>query len=429
MPAVAVVGAQWGDEGKGKVTDLLAARAHLVARCSGGNNAGHTIVVDDQVFKLHLVPSGILYPNVTCVIGNGVVLDPKVLLRELDELSTRLPHLAPLWISDRAHLIMPYHRLLDQLEEADRGKDRIGTTGLGIGPAYTDKVARSGIRTADLMDREEFAERLQSVLPQKNRLLERLYGAEGFEAEKLAEEYETYAVRLRPMITDTSVVVNRAAKEGKRLLFEGAQGALLDVDHGTYPFVTSSSTTAGGVATGLGISPKAIDAVIGVVKAYTTRVGQGPFPTELLGQAGDRIRERGREYGTTTGRPRRCGWFDACMVRYSVRVSGITGLAIMLLDVLSGFDPVRICVAYKYRGKLLDDFPASLSVLGECEPVYEELPGWQEEIAGETRWEGLPSAARRYLARLEALLGVEVALVSTGRRREETLILKDPFES
>ena len=428
MPALAVVGTQWGDEGKGKIVGYLAGRADMVARFGGGANAGHTIVLDGQEFKLHQLPSGVLFPGCTAVVGNGAVIDPPRLLEELADLERRGIDTGRVFLSERAHVVMPYHHLLDRLEEQARGAATIGTTGLGIGPAYTDKAARDGIRLADLLDRDALARRLGEVLPRKNRLLQRLYGHEPLDLDELVERYSAYGRELRPRVVDTGRMVREAIREGRRVLLEGAQGTLLDVDFGTYPYVTSSGTTAAGAPQGLGIPPWAVRGAIGVMKAYATRVGQGPFPTEQPNEIGDYLRERGREYGTTTGRPRRCGWLDMVVVRWAVEVGGLTALAVTLLDVLSGLDEVRIGVAYRTRtGRRLERFPARLDELEGCEVEYETLPGWQEEIAGCRRFEELPPNARRYLARIEELTGVPVQLVSVGRSAEQTIERADPF--
>ncbi|MGE5553900.1 MAG: adenylosuccinate synthase [Betaproteobacteria bacterium] len=424
MPAVVVVGTQWGDEGKGKVTDLLASEADLVVRYAGGSNAGHTVIIHGELFKLQQIPSGILSPGTTCLIGNGVVLDPKGLLREAEGLRGRGVSLAGLRISDRAQVVMPWHLLLDELEERERKPGhKIGTTGRGIGPCYVDKVARQGIRVIDLMDREALANRLDAVLPAKNKLLQRVYDHPGFDRESVLAEYLEYAEQLRPHVTDGSALVHRALDQEQRVLFEGAQGALLDLDHGTYPFVTSSSTIAGGACTGTGVGPGSIDRVVGVAKAYTSRVGEGPFVTELKDATGDLIRERGHEYGTVTGRPRRVGWFDAVMVRHAVRVNGVDLLAVMSLDVLAGLPALRICTAYRYRSAVLNEYPADSRILAECEPVYEESPGWDGDLAGCRSLDELPENARRYLSRLSELSGVPIGLVSLGRERNETLLL------
>lgn len=427
MPTVAVVGMQWGDEGKGKITDLLAGEAEMVVRYQGGNNAGHTVVVRGEEFKLHLIPSGILYSDVLCVLGNGVVINPKVLLGEMDGLAGRGIDPSRIRISDRAQVIMPYHPLLDRLEEESRTAWRLGTTGRGIGPAYVDKYFRyDAIRMVDLLDEKVFGERLSEALKHKNYLLRKLFDHPGLDFGEIFEEYRGYAGRLRPLVTDTSLLVHQAIKEGKRVLFEGAQGTLLDVDHGTFPFVSSSNPVAGGVSPGVGIGPTLIDEVVGIIKAYTTRVGEGPFPTELSGDQASLLRDgRGREYGVTTGRPRRCGWFDAVIARYAARVNGVTSLVVTKLDVLDRFDAVKICTGYRYHGEVLSEFPASLNVLAECEPVYEELPGWRRDITGIRRYEELPGEAKAYLARLAELTGAPIAIVSVGWDRAETII-KEP---
>lgn len=427
MPSVVLVGSQWGDEGKGKMTDFLAEAADVVVRYQGGNNAGHTVVVGDEVFKLHLIPSGAIHPHTVCILGNGVVIDPLVLLQEIDHLRERGIDNLPLFVSDRAHVIMSYHKLQDELEEAARGAEKIGTTGRGIGPAYADKVARCGIRMIDLVEEKRFRARLRSVLPAKNRLLQRLYDHPGVREEELLEVYLPLIDRLRPLVTDTSVRVSRALEEGKRVLFEGAQGTLLDIDHGTYPFVTSSSPSAGGVVSGVGVSPRAIDRILGIAKAYTTRVGTGPFPSELHDEIGERIRQKGKEYGTTTGRPRRCGWFDAVVVRYAARVNGMTDLGLTSLDTLSGFDEVKVCVAYRRKGELLTELPASLDVWDECEPVYESFKGWNADFSSITSWDELPSEAKAYVAGIEKLVGVPVSIVSVGRARSATLVRRPLF--
>ena len=426
MSVAALVGTQWGDEGKGKITDVLAAKADVVARYQGGNNAGHTVVVGDKEYKLHLVPSGILYEDKVCVIGNGVVVDPQVLCREIQCLRDGGIDTSNLFISDKAHLIMPYHRALDKLEEESRS-ERIGTTGRGIGPAYVDKYQRVGVRMMDLGSRESLAEALDNVLPGKNMILQKIYNHPGFSKEDILDEYMGYAEEIRSLIADTSLLIDEARQQGKNILCEGAQGTLLDIDHGTYPFVTSSNPTAGGAAAGLGMGPNRIDQVIGVVKAYCTRVGEGPFPTELKDQTGDLIRERGREYGTTTGRPRRCGWFDAVMLRYSVRVNGLTGLALTLLDVLDAFNTIKVCTAYEYKGERLEHFPTDLSVLKECRPIYSEVPGWQEDLSEIKSFHELPEKAREYLAFLSEQVGCPIQIVSVGPRRDQTITVNSVF--
>ncbi len=422
MAAIVVVGAQWGDEGKGKVTDFLAESADIVVRYQGGNNAGHTVVVGDQEFKLHLIPSGILYPQKLCIIGNGVVIDPVVLKQELEGLKQRGVPTASLKISERAHVIMPYHRLLDELQEESKGERRLGTTRRGIGPAYTDKAARVGIRVIDMMDLDGFREKLNFVVAEKNRIIQKVYGGDPVDAGEIFEIYAELAEYMRPMVADTSLILHEAIAQGKNVLFEGAQGTLLDVDHGTYPYVTSSYPTAASAAIGSGIGPNKINTILGVVKAYTTRVGEGPFPTELSGGTGDYLRTRGHEFGTTTGRPRRCGWFDAVIGRYAARVNGLDYFAVTKLDVLTGLPVLKICTAYRYRGRLLTEFPTSLDVLAECEPVYEELRGWDEDIGSVTRCGDLPAAARDYLERITRLTGVPVALVGVGSKRSQTIV-------
>ncbi|KYH33543.1 adenylosuccinate synthase [Neomoorella mulderi] len=427
MAAVVLVGAQWGDEGKGKITDYLAEKAEVVVRYQGGSNAGHTVMVGEQEFKLHLVPSGILYPGKLCLIGNGVVVDPAVLVQELDGLAERGIDTSSLRISDRAHLILPYHKGLDAAEEERRGQAQIGTTKRGIGPAYVDKTARTGIRVGDLLDWEEFRGKLARNLAAVNEMLAKIYDRPGYVLEAILDEYAGYARRLRPLIADTVHLVNEALKNGRRVLFEGAQGTLLDLDQGTYPFVTSSYPTAGGACIGAGIGPTKINKVLGVVKAYTTRVGGGPFPAEITGSIGDTLREQGREYGTTTGRPRRCGWLDTVILRHAAEVNGLTGLALTKLDVLTGIDPLRICTGYRYGGEIIRDFPASLKVLQQCEPVYEEVPGWQEDITAARSLADLPAACRSYIRRLEELAGVPVHLIAVGPRRDQTIVVEDVF--
>lgn len=426
MTVVALVGTQWGDEGKGKITDVLASRADVVARYQGGNNAGHTVVVGENTYKLHLVPSGIFYAGTTCLIGNGVVVDPKVLCEEISYLHQQGISTADLYVSEKAHVIMPYHRVLDRLEEGQRLR-KIGTTGRGIGPAYVDKYMRMGIRMLDLRSRESLERALDQVLPLKNQLLQKIYDHPGFDRDELVEEYLAYGEAIVPLLADTSLLIDQARQRGEDILLEGAQGTLLDVDHGTYPFVTSSNPTAGGAAPGVGIGPNQIDQVIGVVKAYTTRVGEGPFVSELQDATGDLIRERGREFGTTTGRPRRCGWFDAVLVRYSVRVNGLTGLSLTLLDVLDALENVQVCVAYEYRGRRLEHLPADLEMLKECKPIYETLPGWQEDITGAKSFADLPQRAQEYLKFLEKQVGCPIQIVSVGPRRDQTIILRQGF--
>lgn len=424
MSTVVVVGTQWGDEGKGKITDFIAESAEVVARYQGGNNAGHTIMIHNQKYKLHLIPSGIFYSDKICVIGNGMVLNPKALIEEIEYIHENGFSTDNLRISDRAHVIMPYHLLLDELEEERKGDNKIGTTKKGIGPCYMDKAARNGIRISDLLDAEAFERRVRHMVKEKNNLIEQVYGREGLDVEEILQEYLGYAERIRPYVTDTSVVLNDAIDEGKRVLFEGAQGVMLDIDQGTYPYVTSSNPTAGGVCIGSGVGPTKIHQVIGVAKAYTTRVGDGPFPTELDNEIGDLIRDKGNEYGTTTGRPRRVGWFDSVVVRHARRVSGITGLSLNSIDVLSGLDEVKICTGYEYRGEIIEHYPANLAMLAECKAVYEVLPGWKEDITGVKSMAELPEAARRYLERISELTGIPIAIFSVGRNREQTNVVR-----
>lgn len=429
MTSVVVVGTQWGDEGKGKITDFLSANAEVIARYQGGDNAGHTIVIDGKKFKLHLIPSGIFFPEKISVIGNGVVINPKSLVKELAYLHEEGVTTDSLRISDRAHVILPYHIELDRLQEEAKGDNKIGTTIKGIGPAYMDKAARVGIRIADLLDREVFAERLRINLEEKNRQFTKLYDAEALSFDDIFEEYYEYGQQIKQYVTDTSVILNDALDNGKRVLFEGAQGVMLDIDQGTYPFVTSSNPVAGGVTIGSGVGPSKIDKVVGVCKAYTSRVGDGPFPTELSDEIGDRIREVGHEYGTTTGRPRRVGWFDSVVMRHSRRVSGITNLSLNSIDVLSGLDTVKICVAYDLDGERIDHYPASLEQLKRCKPIYEELPGWSEDITGVRHLDELPENARNYVRRVGELVGVRISTFSVGPDRDQTNILESVWSS
>ena len=430
MSGVVVVGAQWGDEGKGKVVDLLADRFDIVARYQGGHNAGHTVVIEDKEYILHLVPSGILHHGKICVIGNGMVVDPEALIEEIDGLRAKGVKIDNnLFISKSAHLIMPYHRAIDKESERVKGAKRIGTTGRGIGPAYVDKMARIGIRAADLLHPELFSEKLKANLEETNYLLKVIYKAETLRFEDIYSRYMNYADVLKGYIADTSLLINNATSEGKNMLFEGAQGTLLDVDHGTYPYVTSSNSTAGGACTGAGIGPTRINEVIGIVKAYTTRVGSGPFPTELLDKDGELMRERGKEYGATTGRPRRCGWFDAVVVRYAVRINGLTGIIITKLDVLDAFKEIKICTGYKYKGRVYEEMPAELNILEECEHVLEKMEGPNKDTLGITEYGMLPEKAKRYLKRLSELTGINVDMVSTGQKRSETIIVRNPFKS
>ena len=431
MPAVVVVGAQWGDEGKGKIVDILAADADIIVRYQGGNNAGHTLVVDGQKTVLHLVPSGVLHPGKVCVIGNGVVVDPAVLLTEIDALRRRgyLLDDTLLKISDRAHLIMPYHRAIDLARERLRGEGRIGTTGRGIGPTYEDKMARIGIRFADLLDDEVFTDALRRTIEEKNAYLSAMLKERALDFDAIHAEYCGFRSRLACDVMDTGVYLHAALNESKRVLLEGGQGTMLDVDHGTYPYVTSSNTVAAAACTGTGIAPHQSSGVIGIVKAYTTRVGSGPFPTELDDALGKKLRQDGDEYGATTGRPRRCGWFDAVVVRYAVRLNGIGGLALTKLDVLTGFETIRICTAYEFNGRRLEHFPASGTVLRGVRPIYEDWPGWREPLTGARCLDGLPPNARAYVRRLEELTGAPMAMVSVGAGRTETILLQNPFDA
>jgi len=421
MPVIAVIGAQWGDEGKGKVVDLLAEKARAVVRFSGGDNAGHTVVNPYGEFKLHLVPSGIFYPQTTCVMGNGMVINPPVLIDEIDNLNKRGVDTSRLLISDRAHLIMPYHVLLDGLEEEQRGGKAIGTTRKGIGPAFSDKAARLGIRTGDLLDKETLLSRLGSILEYKNAILTKIYGISPLSLDEVYSQYCQYGEWLSPYIKDTTIVLAEALSKEEVVLLEGAQGTLLDPDFGTYPYTTSSSPLAGGGCLGTGLGPTKISRILGVFKAYCTRVGGGPIPTELKDKTGDLIRELGHEYGTTTGRPRRCGWFDAVAARFSARVNGFTGLALTRLDVLDTLPQLKICVGYKLDEQKIDYFPGSAISLEKCQPIYEELAGWQTPISDIRDYEQLPLQARQYITRIEELLSCPVNLISVGAAREQVI--------
>jgi adenylosuccinate synthase len=414
-----VLGAQWGDEGKGKIVDLLTPRFDIVARYQGGHNAGHTVYVNGTKFVLRLIPSGILHPGITCVIGNGVVIDPGALFAEVDELAKNGVEVGTrLVVSDKAHLILPYHRDLDLLSEARRGERKIGTTSRGIGPAYEDKIARRGIRVGDLADPKGLEQNVRDNVNARNRLV---YDST-MEWRQVFDELMEHAKRLRPLVCDVSLLLNEVMRSGKSVLFEGAQGTLLDIDHGTYPYVTSSNASVGGVCTGLGIGPRSIGGVLGVVKAYTTRVGEGPLPTELGGEMGQRLRDSGNEYGAVTGRPRRCGWYDAVAVRYGVRINGLDALALTKLDVLDGLERIEICTAYRCGSRTLKEFPSDIGQLASCEPVYESMPGWSAPTRGIRRYGDLPDAARRYIARLEEVTGVPAAVISTGSERDDTIL-------
>ncbi len=421
MPAIAVIGAQWGDEGKGKVVDLLAEKAGVVVRFSGGDNAGHTVVNPYGEFRLHLVPCGIFYPQAVCIIGNGVVINPSVLIDEIDQLNQRGVDTTRLFISDRAHLIMPYHILLDGLEEESRAGKALGTTRRGIGPAFADKAARLGIRTGDLLDKEMLLERLRFILDYKNIILTKVYGVSPLSLDEVYNQYCQYRERLAPYIRETTIMLEEALNRDELVLLEGAQGALLDPDFGTYPYTTSSSPLAGGGCLGTGLSPTRINRILGVFKAYCSRVGAGPMPTELKDETGDLIRERGHEYGTTTGRPRRCGWFDAVAARFSTRINGFTGTAITRLDVLDTLPRLKICVGYSLDGHTIDYFPGNVAALERCQPIYEELPGWQTPTNHIRQYEQLPPKAQQYVTRLEELASCPVNLISVGSAREETI--------
>lgn len=427
MSAFVVLGAQWGDEGKGKMTDFLAESTDVVVRFQGGNNAGHTVEVGDKQYKLHLIPSGILNENKLNVLGNGVVLDPKALFDEISYLENLGIEVSPknLIVSDRAQLIMPYHKVLDNLKEKARGKNAIGTTKKGIGPCYTDKVERCGIRVCDLMNPEIFKEKLQENVKNKNEVIVNIYKEEALNFDEIYSEYIEFGKKLKPFVQDVSVRVYDEIKAGKKVLFEGAQGMLLDIDHGTYPFVTSSSTIAGGVCSGVGIGPTMVTGAVGIAKAYTTRVGKGPFPTELNDSTGEWIREKGGEFGVTTGRARRCGWLDLVILKTSARVSGLTSLVVTKIDTLAGLDKIKVCTGYKFEDKVIDYFPASLDDLEKCEPIYEEFEGWGEEVANARSYEELPDNAKKYLKKIEEFTGVQIAIVSVGPKRDQTIVVHE----
>jgi adenylosuccinate synthase len=424
---VVVIGAQWGDEGKGKITDLLSKSADMVVRYQGGVNAGHTVVVQDQVFKLHLIPSGILYASTECIIGCGTVIDPKILIEELDQLEALGVSTKNLFISEGAHVTMPYHRVIDLAAEERRGDRKLGTTGRGIGPTYADKSERAGIRIIDLMDPKGLREQLTWAINYKNDLLSKLYDRPPLDAEEVITEYLGYADRLRPHVVDSSLKIYDAVKRRRNILFEGAQGTLLDLDHGTYPYVTSSHPVAGGACIGAGVGPTIIDRVIGVAKAYTTRVGEGPFPTELKDGVGIQLRDRGAEFGTTTGRERRCGWFDAVIGRYAVRINGLDCLAITKLDVLDDLDEIKVCVAYEIDSERCHDLPKNPRQFASCQPIYETIPGWKQSTAGCRTLEDLPQKALDYLKLLAELMDVPIAIVSLGANRDQTIIVEDPI--
>ncbi|MGB9780326.1 adenylosuccinate synthase [Caldanaerobacter sp.] len=427
MSVTVIVGLQWGDEGKGKITDYLAERSEVVVRYQGGNNAGHTVVKNGIWYKLHLIPSGVLYPDKICVIGNGVVIYPRALLEEIEELKEKGVKIDQenLKISDRAHIVFPYHLIEDELEEEGKGVEEIGTTKRGIGPCYKDKSERIGIRMCDLVREDVLREKLKKNIEKKNKVFKNIYGKESVDFDEIFKDYKEYGEKLKPYMMDTSLFLYEMAKKGKKILFEGAQGTLLDLDFGTYPYVTASHPVAGGASIGGGIGPTMIDEVVGVMKAYTTRVGQGPFPTELKDDIGNFLRERGYEYGTTTGRARRCGWLDLVMIKYAVRVSGVTTLALTKLDTLTGLSTIKICTKYKIGEEIVDNFPGSLEDLNHCEPIYEEMEGWNEDIRGARSFDDLPLNAQKYVRRLEELIGIEFGIISVGPSREETIMLRN----
>ena len=429
MASVVVVGTQWGDEGKGKLVDLLTEFAHVIVRFQGGSNAGHTVVIGENKFIFHQIPSGILHENKRCIIGSGVVLDPVTLLEEIEEIKGKglFKNDDALLISEEAQIVMPYHKRIDIAREKKRGAKKIGTTGRGIGPAYEDKSTRRGIRFVDLLDPEEFREKVNTIVDEKNFYLKNYLSADTLDGSGIIKEYETYAERLAPYVANISIIIDNAVRNGQQILFEGAQGTHLDIDHGTYPFVTSSNTLAGNACCGVGIGPGSITDVIGIVKAYTTRVGAGPFPAELFDEVGDRIQEIGAEFGATTGRRRRCGWLDTVILRNSVRLNGLTSLAVTKLDVLGGLDSLKICTGYQYKDKILSDFPASLKVLADCQPIYETMPGWSEDISGIKNMNDMPEPAKNYLQRIETLTETPIHIVSVGAERNATILKKNPF--
>ncbi|MFZ7119720.1 MAG: adenylosuccinate synthase [Eubacteriaceae bacterium] len=427
MSSLVVIGAQWGDEGKGKITDYLAQKAEVVMRYQGGNNAGHTVEVEDKKYKLHLIPSGIINREKPCLIGNGVVIDPKALLEEIDYLENNSIAVDSLIISSRAHVIMPYHKVLDELSEESLGNNKIGTTKKGIGPTYMDKTQRIGIRILDLINPSVFAVKLRKNLDEKNKLLKLIYNSEELDYDSIFNEYMEYAKKIKPYVKDTSVEIYKYLEKGKKVLFEGAQGTLLDLDFGTYPYVTSSHPGSGGVSIGAGVGPKNINNVLGVVKAYTTRVGEGPFPSELFDEIGEYIRNKGFEYGTTTGRPRRCGWFDSVILNFAVRVNGLTSIALTKLDTLAGIEKLKICVGYDYNGEKIYDFPGDLEKLSKCKPIYEEFSGWEEDISTCKSYLKLPSNTKKYIKAIEDLAKIKASIISIGAKRSETIIVDELF--
>jgi len=424
MPAIILVGAQWGDEGKGKITDMLAEGVDIVVRYQGGANAGHTVVVDGTEYVVHMIPSGILYDDKICVIGNNVVIDPKILIEEIEGMEKQGVSTENLRISCDAHLVMPYHKELDGLEESLKGKHKIGTTGRGIGPCYVDKAGRLGVRISDIFDKKEFHGRLEHTLKYKNLIMREIFKHDGFDADAILEEYLEYGKKLKKYVTDTSRIIHEALHEEKFVLFEGAQGTLLDVTHGTYPYVTSSNPVAGGACVGAGIGPTKIDRVLGVTKAYTTRVGEGPFPTELNDELGEKLRKKGGEFGTTTGRPRRCGWLDALLLRYSVRINGMSALAMTKLDVLDEIPTIKICIGYTVEGETINEFTTEIRKLRNCTPIYEELPGWQTDTSHVTDYRDLPAEAKSYIRRVEKIIKAPISIISVGPERQQTVILR-----
>lgn len=432
MSTLVVVGSQWGDEGKGKITDLLSEEANIIVRYQGGCNAGHTVVKGDEQYIFHLIPSGILHKRVKCLIGNGVVIDPESLLQEIESLKKKNIEIdGNLLIDFKAHVVLPYHKTLDEMKETKRGKDKIGTTKRGIGPAYIDKIARTGIRMIDLINEKSLSKKLENNLNEKNTIFEKLYGVKISNQEKkdIIKKYREYGQLLKKYVIDISLYLNQAINEDKKILFEGAQGTLLDIDHGTFPYVTSSNPIAGGACIGTGVGPTKIDRVMGITKAYTTRVGRGPFPTEIQGEEIEEyIRQKGREFGATTGRPRRCGWFDAILVNYAVRINGMDSMVITKIDVLSDFDKIKICTSYKYNGKMIKEFPVDLETLQKCIPVYEEMEGWKGNISQITKYEDLPQQLKAYIGRIEELVRTKVVIVSVGPKRSQTIIREELFK-
>jgi adenylosuccinate synthase len=431
MANLVVVGAQWGDEGKGKIVDILTKYADVIVRFQGGNNAGHTVVIGNEKTVFHLIPSGIFYPGKRCIIANGLVVDPKVLLEEIDNIRRKSSSWRDdrILISENAHVIMPYHKDIDIARERLRGKNKIGTTGKGIGPAYEDKVARKGIRMEDLLRKDIFRKKLKENLREKNLYLINILNKSEYKFEDIYEEYIEYGKRLKKFITDTSLIIDEELKKGKNIIFEGAQGSLLDIDHGTYPYVTSSNTLAGEVCLGVGIGPTKIDKVIGVAKVYTTRVGNGPFPTELKDESGSKLRENGKEFGATTGRPRRCGWLDLLVLKRAVRINGLSGLILTKLDILNGFNKIKICIGYKYGRKVYYEFPSNIEILKRCKPIYEEFDSWDDDISNIRDYDSLPRNVKKLINRIREFLGIEIIMVSVGSKREETIMIKNPFEN